>query len=510
MPTERAPRTEINDNPRVLSYASGRRLGRAHLDDEQRDPELRPSLAAQGAWAQTFAEYLASRVDLLSPPICLELASIADDLAARAVMSYASAGAPAGVRIDPVPLQSRGLRRLYRGIDAAGTPLLVIRVSDGPQIVEGGSRAFERLCRSIRWHTGVRPSDGVADFQSWAGRSLDLEEEIRQLDSLCAAALPRSSTPRVRRDLSTPMMLVLEMQNGAVAENVVPTVAASSGSRALRERLGRDLTEYVLHRALSGLPFPVDVSLSCVFVQADGRLDFVAGPYAALPMASRRNIDVYLGGVSADDPDRAWSALVEELIPGPLADPDMCLQRFRQAAPLAAIDGVGVVASRSEQMFTGWGILREHGYRPQPHLVPFFQSVFTLSRALGRLEIADSSFASGIDGARASVAFGRARDAVSGAEAEATLSSWLTLMVEMPRKMDDVLAAIATQHDSTMSARSRPSPDAHPNLWIVVAAGVAVMLAILVRRQAGWFDAAAMSLVIGVIGGLLLDVATRS
>jgi hypothetical protein len=126
---------------------------------------------------------------------------------------------------------------------------------------------------------------------------------------------------------------------------------------------------------------------------------------------------------------------------------------------------------------------------------------------LARLEAPDAAFVAGVQGARASAAFGRARESTFGADAEANLRGWLTLMVEMPRKMDDVLAAITRQRDARTRAPSRFADSV--SRWLMPAAAVA-MMAMLMRQSADRFEMTAVALVIGVLIGLMADVATRS
>jgi hypothetical protein len=350
-------------------------------------------------------------------------------------------------------------------------------------------------------HDGVDIDEAGGDFRRWLESAVDLQAEARHLASCDDGGTNDWKPPRPHPDLTTPETLALESPQIAALDQFLDDESPGNDPQ-LAERLGRELTQFVFTRIFRGTAFPIEVSPERTFLGPGPAMAFAAGPYATVPGESLVHVEDYFAGILSDDADRAFDALAAEMIPGPSASLETARRRLRQAAPLSsgASPLAGELDGVTAHMAQGLRILREQGFRPLPHVIRIYQSLFSMSRTVSHIGAGGGCIREGIQAARASANFDRVREAASSFGPE-TMQLWTTMIVELPRRVDELLSLAAARAEADAIP---PRPQRQAAVWPVLAiAGGVLML------WPGDLRVALAGLALGMLGGAMGHAASR-
>lgn len=455
---DRQRRREVEGRLAALGLA--RRYPRAVAagEEDSTGRRLATALHELGPVCWLFGRYLAARVDLLPETDCRELAHLPDrrvPMAPQAVAELLAAelgGAPDELygAFEAEPLAATVLYQEHRARLPGGGPVVVRLVR--PEVEAELAEALELLPVVARtlWPGrggGDRGQEVVRGFLLALAAAGDLSRQADALSALGQDAATSGLTlaaPRVERALSTSRVLTRER----LAGTPLGTFAASAASAPYREEVATRLCQGWLRQACFGQVFPAALTGDEVLLQDDGNIAWLGGPFAALPAAVKETVWEYLTAAAAHDPERASSALLKELAGGPASggpDPgaDGSLgQRFRQLVPFRD-GGWGASDDLAGYLFLHWRATAQEGYRPRPHLVPFFTGLVHLARLARRLAPGRDPLRSGVEGARLAAGFGEVTRLLDPEQAQALLGNLLETMLVLPRRLQEVLGLAA-------------------------------------------------------------------
>jgi len=373
-----------------LGFGRGFRIhrgGRDGLLSGAYGRELRRGLESLGLVFSAFGLYLSSRVDLLSPQDCLELARIRDEFpampgeAARASVA-GELGLPFErlfVDFEDEAFESRLAWQRHRARLRDGR-LVEVRVLR-PEFeldVEENSALF---ASDQRLHS---PATALADFQDTLRWSMDLRLEGQALIKAAkdARVIDGFCPPRVVPECTGRNVIALEFPCDS-DHLTVPVDPAEAAQR---------LSLVWLRQVLQGRVFPVEPRLANVaFLQRS--VVFAAGELGVMPPEAQPVIWEYLNAAATDDPDRAVSYLLREMAEtAQCTPPKVFAQKLRQIVPFR--DGGwagGAGQSLAEHLFLHWKLALENGYQPRPHLLQFWRGLFLLSASAHSLAPGNSA-----------------------------------------------------------------------------------------------------------------------
>lgn len=502
--------------------------------DDTRSRRLAGALQDLGPLFSSFGLYLSSRVDLLKPSDCVELASIPDAAppmpAAEAEEAFRQELEPEALRrvaeFGPQPLESRLLFQVHPlQLDDGRMAAVKILRPQAFDWIEQDSRHLSLLEGSLGQEVPL--GEAVEDFRSIVSR-LDLRQEAESLqlqsddDPLLAALQPIP-------ELCTSRMLVSEKLEGLPLGQILGNWASdarlieiSEGHRLAAADLARYLCLAWLRRALAAASFPRHPRAENIWILSDRKIVFAGGDSQALPGPSQANLLQHLIASTKRDPLASCRHLCKELEPPAGSDegqrPDL-EHWFRQIAPFR--DGGWDLHSNgdstSEYLFAQWRLARKHGFRARRHLVPFFQGLFQVAWLARRLAPQRDSLREALDDLRVSLEMNRFNDLVSTESLTQNFDRYAAMMMELPQKLDDVLNR-AAQGKSFIKVdwKESESERRRRNSWHSVAALLLVLVSVVLLHNqmdlqgeaAVWMGRVVTGLFV-LIGVLLLRAASK-
>jgi ubiquinone biosynthesis protein len=287
--------------------------GKAERSAEPVGIRLRRVLEEAGGVYVKIGQIAATRVDLLPPEICAELARLQNRTRPeppeliRPVLE-AELGSPASVvfaEFDWDPLAAASIAQTYRARLHSGEPVVVkIQRPDIALIMERDLAALARLADLAERRTALGRGIGSGEILTHFARSLRAELDfLREADAMTdmAAVLdPRSGVriPNVYRELCTSRILVQERFEGFTAADKDELEVSGFNRRALAETLLRSTLEQVLRLGF----FHADPHPGNVFILDDGTLGLIDfGAVGALdPIQQEAAVDMLAGLVRRD------------------------------------------------------------------------------------------------------------------------------------------------------------------------------------------------------------------
>jgi ubiquinone biosynthesis protein len=287
--------------------------GRAERAAEPTGVRLRRVLEEAGGVYVKIGQIAATRVDLLPPEICAELAALQTRTrpepreTIRPVLE-AELGSPVERvfrEFDWTPLAAASIAQTYRARLHSGEPVVVkVQRPDIARIMERDLAALARLANLAERRTplgrGIRSGDILAHFANSLRAELDFVREANATADMAAVLDPDSGVriPKVYMDLCTRRVLVQERFEGFTAADGEKLEASGFDRRALGERLLRSAMEQILR---SGF-FHADPHPGNVFIFTDGTLGLIDfGAVGALdPIEQEAVVNMLAGLVNRD------------------------------------------------------------------------------------------------------------------------------------------------------------------------------------------------------------------
>lgn len=502
------PRGLAGEAPPHFDGSSGRRL--------------RLALESLGPVFAAFGGYLGSRPDLLPLADCFELRQIeeaVEPMPPDAVLALIESESclPFGeifeaVEVDPL---RRGLvtqthrSRLRGGLEA----LVVLRRPDLGERMERDLPYLPLLTGALRREGRPFPVEpAIAGFQQDLAARADLQAEAGAIRALRVEAARLGSLRLPRIALSTPRLLCFELLEGVSLGGPQPSLAQT----AELSDLARRLCLAWLYHVLRGKAFPVDLDPRDLLILADGAVGLQRSSFASLPSASQPNLHAYLQAAATEDPDEACSRLLREMEPGRPGAAAELRQRLRQSVAFrdggwgSALDG----RSLAEQLFVQWRLAGDLGFRPLPHLVPFFRGAFGLASVVRPLVPPDRDpLRDGLENLRLLSAVDQLGRMTDFGRLRGGLESYATAFVDLPVLLDQALSQAAEGRPRLRVEVEDPDEGVERRrgftvLPVALSLSLAAVALVTVRLggvpQAGpWFEAAGATL-FTIVGGLLL------
>lgn len=510
-------------------------------DGRPRPParRLALALAEAGPPHAAFGRYLGSRADVFPVSECLELSAIPDRGPGRTAEEVdALLGAELGRPRDEVFPAFQGepffvglYHQSHRALLADGQSVVVrLRAPwfDGFGGFDGAGgydpdHALTDLVTVLEGrgaelglgYSGAVPfAELLGDFRAVClppRRDLRIQGESLARLRTDAEGLDGIRVPRVFAHLGSARVLVVETFQGASWDEVtrMPLEAAAGHD------LARRLSLAWLQLAISTETLPIEAEIE---VSRDRQLTFTGGVFTGLPAASRPRLWDYLRATAGHFPDRAAASLLEELEPGPGADPIELRTRYRQVVPFRDGGWTQTGESVAEYGLQHWRWARAAGYRTPEPLVGFFRGLFWVARRGHDVAPETDPVGAGLDGLQWLASFNQWRQLTAPRQALQTAEGYFSSLLLLPQKVDRLLATLEHGDDGGRRTATPGTADLHrseggagSSLALVLGMAASAML---VRSLEGlgesvlWIEGAGIVL-FGVLGLLLLLRAMR-
>ncbi len=448
--TSRQRKTLVEERMAAAGF-TGHASRRVDLAESNRVRGLRTVVEHLGGVFPSFAVYLASRPDLLSPDECLRLAEVNQGAAPT---SFAEVGAildsefgrDCFVELDPHPFDVTGVTQCHRAQIRDTAPVVVKIVHP---LVSHWLEDLPLLSLLSPAFPSARAFDLVVDdFRAAFIRRLDLLNEATGLDSLAREAeeFGTFDVPRAHPTLRASNALVL---TPVLLTDILP----SDWQRGETARLF--CTAWLRH-ALTGRLFPLDFRVGDVALRPGPGIALSITSFGTLPEEAQMDLWEYLTATSNQESDRACEALTRQLEPPPKASSGKEIyQRFRQIVPFRdgcwdTTDGREYLA---EHVLTQFRVAAEVGFTPKPHLVSFYRGICQAAAYARVLAPERDHFAEAFREFRLISAASDFREMGHPSQLCGQADQYLSMAMNFPQKMDRALT-FAGDHRSRFKVRA--------------------------------------------------------
>jgi ubiquinone biosynthesis protein len=287
--------------------------GKAERAAEPAGVRLRRVLEEAGGVYVKIGQIAATRVDLLSPEICSELAKLQNRVPAEAaeriepVLEAELAGPVDAVfaEFDWEPLAAASIGQTYRARLHSGEAVVVkIQRPEIERIIERDLAALAHLADLAERRTplgrSVRSGEILGQFARSLRAELDFLAEADAMVDMTAVLGDGAGVriPNVYAELCTRRVLVQECFEGFTVADVDELAASSVDRRALADGLLRSALEQVLQHGF----FHADPHPGNVFVLADGTLGLIDfGAVGRLDSIQRTAVVDMMAGLVRND-----------------------------------------------------------------------------------------------------------------------------------------------------------------------------------------------------------------
>lgn len=469
-------RREIRQQLARHGLLSARRdLPWAPVEDTPFSARLRSALEELGFVGAAFGRYLATRVDLLPPQDCRELARTrlavkpAPPAAVRDLLSHELGNAAEEVlpTLEAEPRQLSWIHQ-WHGVtlpNGEQATIKLVRPGLRERLAEE-SDPLHLLSEVVSpWGDGTLP---IEDFEAALRRLRELAPEAVALEQL-ASALEGFELPvvaGVHRHLSSQQVLTTRDLGGwSVGERRSDEVTDADAAY-------RIALTWLLLSLVGRWTAPGPLAESLVLLP-EGRVGITGGPFAAIGDHACRNLFEYLAAARRHDVDRAYELLLRELVTVRGAvDRESLRGVFRQAMPMREGDWSGPDTGRrlADHVFLQGRLARGRGYRPTPHLVAFYRGLAELDLLARRLDPEGDALREALNDARWVASAVELRENLHPARIVGSLTHAIPRLAEV---LDTSPASVSTARDERAAARAqgkrRGAEDRDKDAWIVFA-----------------------------------------
>jgi predicted unusual protein kinase regulating ubiquinone biosynthesis (AarF/ABC1/UbiB family) len=525
----------------------GRFIGRPNGvgSQEMHSHTLCRALESLGPVFSAFGIYLSSRVDLLPVNACLDLARIVDQVemtpisAVRELITQEFDCPPEEIysTFEEVPFESRLMFQSHHALLENGTAVTVKVIHSAYQEQYEFDLELLPLLKVAfsgdEWGS-LSIENAIVDFRYTLEEQIDFIQEIKALEELTQDErdFELLRVPVAFRDLCSSKLTTIEQLPGLSLHDTIAlyekrgsgehatTGLVSEDIRLDANDLARRLCLVWLRQVLLGSWFPAELHGKKIVVLPNRQIAFTGGEFARLPSDSKKNLWQYLIATSTEDPDKACSCLLGEMIQeGRPFDEEELRHRFRGIVPFR--DGgwstEGDSRSLAEHLFVHWKLASERGLRPQRHLLAFYRGLFQTTAQARQLTPYSDPLLDGLQEVRTIEILAQFRDMLGPSQLSDNLDRYAAMMMGLPQKLDEVLTLVAESgaRARLQSAREighrreQNSSAVVITLLLVLAAVVLLVHHVSVSTSAGvWFDRVS-ALVFMVVGALLLRAISR-
>jgi ubiquinone biosynthesis protein len=435
--------------------------------EDSHSRRLCAALVSLGPVFSLFGIYLASRVDLLSPKRCLELAAIPDHakptpIAAIRTLIFRQLGcsvAESYPTFQEEPFESRLLYQTHRA--RLGNGMAVTVKIAHPELEEHLLCDFELLTllkpAFADYGRADFPIERVtADFRRALRQQMDFAHEIDAMDALACDSkeFDMLTVPTLHRRFCSSKVLTAEFLSGTSLADVISSVRRGESWHGARAKLpdvdpndlARRLCRVWLRQALLGNIFPVEPDPKNVLVLSDKHFAFASGSFASLSSDAKTNLWTYILAAASEDPDKACSCLLREMEESQSqVRQDELARQFRQVVPFR--DGGWSDNDRSdslaEHLFVQWRLASASGFSPSFQLLSFYRGLFSIAAAAEQLAPRHNSLLHGLEEVRLTEMLQQFQQMIGLGPMSTDLDKYATMIMELPKKLDDVLTLAA-------------------------------------------------------------------
>ena len=271
-----------------------------------------------------LGQYLALRLDIMTPPAAEELSRLFEQVKpmppqdVRAVIERALNRPIADCfqSFCDTPLGSASIAQVHRAVTHDGHAVAVkVRRLGIDRLFAADIRNLRRVAAlfDALSATTTPLQQVVEEFAIFTGRELDLSEEARTVEIIAASRPPRVTIPRVYRDLSAEQVLTTDLIDGISFDRVCQLheegrsdELASLLHGADLRRAFADVIAAVMYLTFETGRFHGDPHPGNLILRPDGSVALVDfGIYGELALDQRRTFGHYLRAVALGRPEEA-------------------------------------------------------------------------------------------------------------------------------------------------------------------------------------------------------------
>jgi ubiquinone biosynthesis protein len=526
-----------------LTRDSYRHMHRVHITDRATpySQRLRMALESLGPVFSLFGLYMSSRVDLLPIHACLTLAAIPDWAEAtpivtvREVMRRELGCWPEAVYsvFEEEPYASYLTFQSHRALLNNGK-LVTVKIVH-PVLREHLETDLELLPVLQSMFTDKEwcafPfAHAIMDFRHTLQWHSNLLQEVKVFEALAADAqgFEMLRVPMIYKDLCSAQVMTLEQLPGLNLEDTAASLDKRGLGTPTMTSVGLDTVDLArrlclvwLRQALLGEWFPVAWHPKNIRVLPNKQIAFSGGEFASLPPDAKSNLWNYLIAASTEDPDKACSWLLKEVIQaGQPFDEDELRHRFRGIVPFrdGGWENKEVNRSLAEHLFVQWKLVSERGLRPQRHLLCFYRGLFQITANAQRFAPYSDSLLEGLQDVRTIAMLAQFQEMLGLTHLSDNLDKYAAIVLELPQKLDAVLtlAAEGSARRQLQGTRTAVHPRQTHSSAVVIALllllGAFVLLSHHLAESVSvgvWLDRIS-AMVFVLLGALLLRAASHT
>jgi predicted unusual protein kinase regulating ubiquinone biosynthesis (AarF/ABC1/UbiB family) len=507
---------------------------------------LRKALESLGPVFSAFGLYLSSRVDLLPVNTCLDLALIASQVeakpisAVRDVIAHEFGCPPEEIypTFEEVPFESQLMFQSHHALLKNGQNVMIKIVhSEWQELLELDIELLTILNVAFTYEGWNRTliKNTISEFCYTLQQQIDLGQEVKVFEELNqdSQEFELLKVPTVYKDLYSPILVTIEQLAGPTLEDIIllfdkKEAEERATTGLVSKDIGVDPNDLAhrlclgwLRQALLGSWFPVELHPKRVVVLPNKQIAFTGGEFARLPSDAKKNLWNYLIAASTEDPDKACSWLLREMIKeGKPVDEDELRHRFRGIVPFR--DGgwsrSGDSRSLAEHLFVHWKLMSERGLRPQHHLVAFYRGLFQTAANARRLAPHSDPLLAGLQGVRTIEMLAQFRDMIGLSQLSDNLDKYTAMTMGLPQRLNDALTLIAEGsarvklQGSGAIGHRRPKHSSAVVIALLLALAAVTLFSHHLATSAGaggWLDRIS-AVVFVLLGALLLRAASHA
>lgn len=323
--------------------------------------------------------------------------------------------------------------------------------------------------------------------------------------------------PSVQRQLTTSRVLTVERLPGQTLKQILDEQTDGSGSRLNddeRSTLAHRLCVVWLRQSLLGSVFPVEPTQASITVLPNNQIAFTEGALASLTVQAKAHLSDYMLAALADNPDRACSSLLKEMVAEDQALSDVELRRrFRQLVPFRDSDCTCSDNNNlGEYVLMHWRLMHRCGYAPRPHVASFYRGLSMLTRLSRELTSEGDPLQQAMQDVRVLAETERLREMLTASHFTEQIDAYLAFMMHLPQRLDQALTVIARREvraglqveEGNQNGKKKGTQAVDVALWLMLGASVLLVQHFeigLTAHRGGRFD-----IVVFVLAGALVLV----
>jgi predicted unusual protein kinase regulating ubiquinone biosynthesis (AarF/ABC1/UbiB family) len=470
---------------------------------------------------------------------CLDLARIVDQVettpitAVRELIAQEFGCPPEEIysAFEEVPFESRLMFQSHHALLENGTAVTVKVVrSEWQEQYEFDIKLLPLMKVAFsgdEWGS-IAIENAIADFRYTLEEQIDLTQEVKAFEELAQAEkdFELIRVPVAFRELCSSKLTTIEQLPGLCLHDMIALFEKrASGEHATTgvvaedirfdaNDLARRLCLVWLRQVLLGSWFPAELHPKKIVVLPNRQIAFTGGEFARLPSDAKKNLWQYLIATSSEDPDKACSCLLGEMMPaGRPFDEEELRHRFRGIVPFR--DGgwslEGDNRSLAEHLFVHWKLASARGLRPQRHLLAFYRGLFQTAAHTRRLAPYSDPLLDGLQEVRTIEIVAQFRDMLGLSQLSDNLDRYAAMMMGLPQKLNEVLTLVAEsgarvrlQSAQEVGHRREQSSSAVVIALLIVLAAVVLLSHHVSASAAGGIRLDRISAVVFVVVGALL------